>query len=144
VESYRWSIRTRLTLLSSAVVAGLCTLFAAILLLGVHRLATEQLIDQLVGTGGRVASSLEEGQLRNPILHTLIRDVQVVDQSGRVVGATAALQGKPPIAEFPAGRTGQSIKIVCDRVSDRPDAILWRACRPTATECTGPSTAPHP
>ncbi|GAA4581906.1 HAMP domain-containing sensor histidine kinase [Planotetraspora phitsanulokensis] len=102
--------------MGSAVVAGLCMLLAVILLVGIRYLATEQLIDQLVGADDRVAASVEQGEWHNPIPHSHIRDVQVVDQRGRVIAATTDLQGKPPMGDFSAGRAGHVVEKVCDGI----------------------------
>ncbi|MCT9932271.1 HAMP domain-containing histidine kinase [Planotetraspora sp. A-T 1434] len=106
-----------MTLIGGVLVAVLCLVFAVLLLLGIHRLATEYLTEQVAAAGSRTAYSIEKGALRDPIQGTHDRDVQVVDHQGKVVMATKNLRGAPPMANFGARNVLQpAVSVVCDRV----------------------------
>ncbi|TDD32763.1 HAMP domain-containing histidine kinase [Nonomuraea terrae] len=106
-----------MTAFTGMVSALLCTLLAAVLMVAIHRYATNALSSEIRADGGRVVVTVEDqGGVTGPLAHHPRRNVQVVDSRGRVVQSTPALRGKPPMAAFVPD--GQNIReeVVCGGV----------------------------
>jgi signal transduction histidine kinase/HAMP domain-containing protein len=111
----RLSVTTRINLFNGVVVTVLCALLATVILAAVQFLANAHLTDQLAAIGDRVATEVEANRLIRPIPTGPIRDIQVVDRGGRVVGSSAAMWGRPPMATFrPAGYRVTAHRTLCD------------------------------
>ncbi|GAA4223656.1 signal transduction histidine kinase [Streptosporangium album] len=116
----RWSVRTRLTLFTSAAVGALCLAFSIALLLTMRQMATQDLTEEVTATGELTAYYVDRGEIDNtlpPIPNNLIRPIQVVDPQGRVVAATSDFQNKPAMTHFaprPPHRVASTV--VCDSV----------------------------
>ncbi|MFC4591036.1 sensor histidine kinase [Sphaerisporangium corydalis] len=83
----------------AAAVAGV--LLSVLLLVLLHSLATARLVDLLDGAAGRIALDLERGNIRGPLLSSgYVKVLQVVDAQGRVMAASAALQGKAALPQL--------------------------------------------
>ncbi|MBP2707813.1 HAMP domain-containing histidine kinase [Microbispora sp. RL4-1S] len=83
-----WSIRARLTLAGGGV-AGLLSLASALgVLMAIRSLATEYLVAGLVAVADRVASIVSTRPAQSLALRPPARQLQVVDQGGRVIEAT--------------------------------------------------------
>ncbi|GAA0380794.1 HAMP domain-containing sensor histidine kinase [Microbispora corallina] len=119
----RLSVTRRITLFTGVLVTVLCALLAVVILAAVQFLTNGYVKDELVGVGGRVVAEVESGRLVRPITPGPVGDIQVVDQNGRVVAATAALRGRPAMASLrPAGYHGIADGTVCG------DAFARRGC----------------
>ena len=119
-----WSVRTRMTLLSSVVMALLCAVFSGIILAGAHDHAIDDKTDEILLANLRAVRYI----LRDPIPPVLpglgIDAIQVVDPSGRVVAANERMTGKPRMASFPLpGEVMRADHIVCT-VPGFPDECL--------------------
>ncbi|MET8160654.1 HAMP domain-containing sensor histidine kinase [Sphaerisporangium sp. NPDC005289] len=113
---HQWPITTRLTLLAGVAAAVLCVLSATVLMVAIHRLATQYLTEEVAAATERVVYQVERHELHNPIAHSQIRDIQVVDPQGRIAAASRELQGAPRIATFvPEGARNMATQIICDR-----------------------------
>ncbi|SEM89112.1 sensor histidine kinase [Nonomuraea pusilla] len=111
------SVRTRLTLLSSAVMALLCAGISALVLAGVrdsaaHRQTDEVLHDAVL----RVAHQITRGRPLPRVIRSEEIDVlQVVGPDGRVVAAAEPMAGRPRISAFtPPEENLQVHRTVCD------------------------------
>ncbi|MBX6382476.1 MAG: HAMP domain-containing protein [Microbispora sp.] len=83
-------------------------------------MSTHDLVREATAAGDLIAYRLDRGEIGNPlpsIPPSLIRPIQVVDPAGKVVAATADLQGKPPMARFlPKAPRRSASGVVCDHV----------------------------
>ncbi|WP_405149671.1 HAMP domain-containing histidine kinase [Sphaerisporangium sp. NBC_01403] len=114
---HRWSVRVRFTLFAGVVAALLSMLLATVLMVAVNRLATDYLTNEIAAAAGRVASVVDRETPLNPLPHSLVDNLQVVDPRGKVVSSTPRLQGKPPMASFtPSNGRSTQTSVVCDRV----------------------------
>ncbi|GIH24922.1 two-component sensor histidine kinase [Acrocarpospora phusangensis] len=114
---HRTSIIARITLFTGVVAALLSTLLAVVLMVAIHNYATDAVYTELRGASGRVAQKVEQYKTvaLAPAQHDP-QNVQIIDQSGLVVASTAALRGKPPMADFALGAMGSKKAVVCDGV----------------------------
>ncbi|MEV4580288.1 HAMP domain-containing sensor histidine kinase [Nonomuraea jabiensis] len=111
------SIKGRITLFTGAVTALLCTLLAVVVMTAIHHYATDALRSEIRAAGGRVVVAVEgRGWVAGPLARQPGRNMQVVDNQGRVVQSTPALRGKPRMATFIPH--GQNIRedVVCGGV----------------------------
>ncbi|MGJ6969261.1 sensor histidine kinase [Streptosporangium sp. G11] len=122
----RWSVKTGFVFFASVVAALLCTLCAAVSMVAAHYLASEYLADEVTAAGDRVASQLEtRGHVQDPLPQARIRYIQVVSSRGRVVAATKALRGRPPMAGITAGNARRSAtSVVCGTVFPRRECHI--------------------
>jgi signal transduction histidine kinase len=110
-----WSVRTRLTLLSSVVMALLCAGVCVLILVGAHNDATNDRTDRILVAELRVARHISRDQLPPVLLDYGIAALQVVDLRGRVVSANRRMIGKPRMASFvPPGESMLADQTVCD------------------------------
>jgi signal transduction histidine kinase len=111
------SITGRITAFTGVVSALLCMLLAVVLMIAIHHYATGALSEEIRAAGGRVAITVEDlGRVGGPLAQYPGRNVQVVDNQGRVVESTAALRGKPPMATFIPDGENTREDVVCGGV----------------------------
>ncbi|MER6009005.1 HAMP domain-containing sensor histidine kinase [Nonomuraea angiospora] len=80
-------------------------MLTALVMMVIHRFATEDLMSEILAAGGRVAHQVERNELATPLVEHSKRNVQIVDPAGVVVASTPQLTGKPAMAGFtPDGR----------------------------------------
>ncbi|GII66168.1 two-component sensor histidine kinase [Sphaerisporangium krabiense] len=113
------SITRRITVFTGLVAAVLSTLMAVALMAALQRYATAKLTEEVRATAGRVALKAEHGQVDPVLTVRPFRDVQIVDQHGRVVASTPALRGKPPMATFTPDGEGTRAQVVCGGAAGR-------------------------
>ncbi|WP_248959709.1 sensor histidine kinase [Sphaerisporangium perillae] len=121
-------MKKRFTIFAGVAAAALCALCATLLMVTIHRLATEYLTNEVTAASQRVAYLVEQGRIHNPIAHSQIRNLQVVDSQGRVVVASKEMQGKPRMATF-VPRDSSDTAVVCDRVFPRDECDIVVAQR---------------
>ncbi|MFC7643653.1 sensor histidine kinase [Streptosporangium lutulentum] len=95
------------------MVSLLCGLVAIVLMIAIHRFATESLIDEITADGGRVSTQVERGRVAYPLAQNPFRNLQVIDSQGRVVAATPKMRGRPPMATFTPGSRKVATSVVC-------------------------------
>ncbi|MCW2877718.1 MAG: hypothetical protein JWQ95_1818 [Sphaerisporangium sp.] len=139
----QWPIRTRFTVFAGVAAAVLCALCATVLTIAIHRLATQYLTNEVAAATQRVVYMVERGTLHNPIAHSQIRHLQVVDSQGRVVAASKELQGKPRMAAF-TPQDSRNSAVVCDRVfpHDECDIVVAQQANRAGQTLTVYSAAP--
>ncbi|GII87853.1 two-component sensor histidine kinase [Sphaerisporangium siamense] len=118
------SITRRITVFTGMVAAVLSTLMAVALMTALHHYATTKLTEEIRATAGRVALKVEHGQVDPVLTVRRFRDVQIVDQDGRVVASTPALRGQPPMATFTPDGEGTRNQVVCDGVAGRDRCFI--------------------
>ncbi|MEU6786592.1 HAMP domain-containing sensor histidine kinase [Nonomuraea angiospora] len=112
----RWSITARITVFAGAVATLLSALLATMVMMAIHRVAMGDLMGELTAAGGRVAHEVEHNEMVAPLVEYKGRNLQIVDDTGKVVATTPQLQGKPVMAGFaPDGRNVAS-GVVCGGV----------------------------
>ncbi len=114
----RWrgsSVRIRLTVLASAVMALLCAV-AVLLVLGVlHGTAERYKIDEISANAVRLAYQAKRDRLPPVLLDPGVAGVQVIDNSGKIVSGSDTLVGRPRMAAFrPELTTPETSKVMCD------------------------------
>jgi signal transduction histidine kinase len=127
---HKASIIARMTLFTGLVAALLSTLLAVVLMVAVHRFATDTLIQEIRAAAGRVAMKVEEQQKVTFALDQgEPRNLQIVDYQRHVVASTAALRGKPAMAPFTTDRQDSRQGVVCDGVFEqgRCDIVVAQA-----------------
>ncbi|WP_433354300.1 ATP-binding protein [Microtetraspora malaysiensis] len=113
-----WSIRTRLTVVSSVVMALLCAIASAFILMAVRGSATDYRQQQLVADSVRVVQ-----ELRRKGPPTTIPDpgevaIQLYNPVGTLVAATEDVKGGPPLGDFGTPDLDTyAIRHVCDMPS---------------------------
>ncbi|SDK95433.1 sensor histidine kinase [Nonomuraea jiangxiensis] len=134
--SHNSSITARITLFTGVVAALMCTLLAVVLMIAIHRFATGELTEEVRATSGRVALNVEQQDVLDyPLAHRSSRNVQIVDNHGRVVTSTPELRGRPPMATLTPD-AGTSDAVVCDGVfgPGRCDIVVAQSAhRPEGT-----------
>lgn len=78
---------------------------AVLALLGVHGLAESYRTDQITNASLKVVHLVERGVLPAVLPATEVKYVQVVNSEGRVISATPALLGQPPISHMTISRS---------------------------------------
>ncbi|WP_248961324.1 sensor histidine kinase [Sphaerisporangium perillae] len=109
------SVRTRLTWVASVVTALACLGVSVLVFLGLYRLAISHQTQDITLADLRIARSVHQGQL-TPIIKPEddVKYAQVVDDTGRVIAATAAMIGKPRLAGFaPPAEMAEAHKVIC-------------------------------
>ncbi|SDG35727.1 Signal transduction histidine kinase [Sinosporangium album] len=97
---YTWSVRARLTLVSTVIVGVLCLSAAVLATLAVHTIITEQTADRVAATTRRIALQVERYGLArqfNPTPVEQVTLVQIQNSKDEVVRASAPLLGRPPL-----------------------------------------------
>ncbi|MGI8329156.1 sensor histidine kinase [Actinomadura scrupuli] len=97
---YDWSVRTRMTLLSSAVIGLLSLAFCGIVLMGLREHSMRDRADEVLLADLRVVRLIARNELPRVINDRSVSVVQVVNARGRIVAANEAALGKPRIAYF--------------------------------------------
>ncbi|MGP4104635.1 sensor histidine kinase [Nonomuraea sp. KM90] len=107
-------MRTRLTLLAVIVMTLLCAGLGAVIVTSIHNVRTVELNRRNHDANTRAAGLLARGRLDPVHADHGVAALQVIDPAGRIVSASANLQGRPPMASFvpTAGRMGR-MKTLC-------------------------------
>ncbi|MFI7445986.1 sensor histidine kinase [Nonomuraea sp. NPDC049714] len=118
------SVRARMTLLSSVVMALLCTTLSGVILVSAHDHATGDQTNRILLADVHVIRQI----LRNPTPSVLpdhrIAVIQVVAPDGRIVAANARMRGRPRVASFsPPGQSVRADHVICD-LPDFPHTCL--------------------
>jgi signal transduction histidine kinase len=108
------SVRTRMTLLSCAVMALLCAMLSGVILVSVHDHATDDLNDRILLADVHVVRQI----LRDPLPSVLpdheIAVIQVIAPDGRIAAANARILGSPRVASFsPRGQSVRADQVIC-------------------------------
>ncbi|WP_326645610.1 ATP-binding protein [Nonomuraea fuscirosea] len=118
-----WSVRSRLSLLAATVMTLLCTGIAALIITIVHD-------DRMLETNRRnhdaiasAAGLLAHGQVPAVSTGYQIAAFQVIDPAGRVVSASANLQGRPPMAPSVPSLLVGGMETLC-HMPDFPDTCM--------------------
>ncbi|MFI6292388.1 sensor histidine kinase [Nonomuraea sp. NPDC050790] len=134
------SIRGRMTVTALAVFAVVLLIGSVALSLTVPALVRAELVDRADRASRQVTTLIDERPLPGPVppQHDVLL-LQVVDTSGRVVAASAALQGRPPLtAARPAGGDSRVSTRVCPPGADACLIVVGTSNRSTAY---GPAVA---
>ncbi|GLX97308.1 HAMP domain-containing sensor histidine kinase [Herbidospora sp. NBRC 101105] len=133
----RRSIQTRFT----ATTAALSLIFFTLIAIGLSLMIRNEVRDRLFGDTQRVATdwiaSMKPGPIPSPTPNTAVNLLQLVDSRGRVVAASPAAAGMPPLS---AVRPLQDDRIIhlteclhsgcfvltAVRVSPQEASLLWR------------------
>ncbi|GAA0363267.1 HAMP domain-containing sensor histidine kinase [Microbispora corallina] len=109
-----WSVRVRLTVIASAVMAVLCVAASVFVLSAVRGTAEKYKTEETMGTAIRIAYQAGRDRLAPIMLDERLPGVQVVDADGRIVSTNAALVGRPRMAAFrPSPVAPQATRILC-------------------------------
>ncbi|TDB87442.1 HAMP domain-containing sensor histidine kinase [Actinomadura sp. 7K534] len=146
-------IRIRVTVTSALVALILSTTLCIVLLTMVRQHAVSDAVREIAREGGRTARAISVGTLKERISAPDDHLQQVVDVNGRVLAATPAMEGRPPV-RFPPppsnddrrdGRScevdapgGDCFLIVEYRVGSGRDAVFVYSLTPA------PGLLPHP
>ncbi|MEV0967909.1 sensor histidine kinase [Microtetraspora glauca] len=95
-----WSIRTRLTVVSSVVMALLCTIATVFILLAVHGSATDYREEQLVSDAVRIVQQVRRKGIPTSIPEPGDVSAQLYNPVGTQVAATPDVKGMPPLGDF--------------------------------------------
>lgn len=111
---HRWSVRTRLTVIASAMMALLCSTASASVLFTVRDTAKTYTTRAVVDTAERFGYLT----LRRPpppvMLDEAVAGLQIVDPGGRIASTTAGIAGLPRMADFqPDGPEPRAQSGVC-------------------------------
>jgi signal transduction histidine kinase len=111
---YNWSVRTRMTLLSSVVIGLFCLVFCVFVLMGLREHAMRDRADAILLADLRVVRLVARDELRPAIHDATIAVIQVVNSKGRIVAANDGALGKPRIAYFaPTGEGMRGDRVSC-------------------------------
>ncbi|GAA3690308.1 hypothetical protein GCM10022224_064700 [Nonomuraea antimicrobica] len=111
-----WTVRTRMTVLSTAVMALTCV---GLVMLGLGLLRAHDMSHRVYSAYHRLGEVVFENAHRSvpPVIRQTrgLSAVQVVDPSGRVVAASPSLVGRPRLASFhpPARSRGGADRVLC-------------------------------
>jgi signal transduction histidine kinase len=112
---YDWSVRARMTLLSSVVMALLYAGVCALILVSTHNDVLNDRTNRILVAELRVARHISRDQLPPVLLDYGLAALQVVDLRGRVVSANRRMLGKPLMASFvPPGESMRADRVVCN------------------------------
>ncbi|MFD0901612.1 sensor histidine kinase [Actinomadura sediminis] len=127
VAVHHSEIRVRVTLSAVLATLVLATVAAALLLVAARRDVVGDMQRELAREGRRVVSVVRSGELatRDRIFASDNDLLQVVDSRGRVVAASPAMRGRPPVA-FPPPPPGDDRRDgrSCDVDAPRGDCFL--------------------
>jgi signal transduction histidine kinase len=113
---HRLAVTTRITLFAGVVATLLTALLATLLLIAVRSLATSELTEEIAANGGRVALSVERGELGYPLAGHQFRHIQIVDSRGQVIASTGELRGKQAMATFTPNGKNSVTSVGCEGV----------------------------
>ncbi|GII91909.1 sensor histidine kinase [Sinosporangium siamense] len=115
---YNWSVRSRLTFLSTLIVGALCLGTSVLAMLTGQAITTEHATERVAATARRISTQVERYGLArqfNPTPVEQINLVQILDVNDRVVRSSAPLTGRPPLSTVnPAGTDSRSVIKSCD------------------------------
>ncbi|GAB3677733.1 HAMP domain-containing sensor histidine kinase [Actinocorallia lasiicapitis] len=100
---YGWSIRTRLTLISSAVMAVLCVSASIATIFALRDMATSYRTERTASTALKIVHTIKRGALPKALPADLTEGLdaaQVVDARGRVVAGSGTLGDEQRIAQI--------------------------------------------
>ncbi|WP_245647305.1 sensor histidine kinase [Microtetraspora niveoalba] len=97
---HKWSVRTRLTAVTSAVMALLCVIASVFILLTVHGSATDYREEQLVADSVRVVQQLRRKGVPATIADPGDASIQLYNPVGTLVAATPDVRAGPPLGAF--------------------------------------------
>ncbi len=109
------SVRIRLTVLGSAVMALLCAVAVLLVLLVLRGTAEQYRTDEITTAAVRLAYQAKRDRLPPVLLDQDLAGVQVIDHGGRIVSVSDSLVGHPRIAAFrPELTSPETSKTLCD------------------------------
>ncbi|WP_250905864.1 cell wall metabolism sensor histidine kinase WalK [Nonomuraea sp. NEAU-A123] len=109
-----WSVRTRMTLLSSVVMALLCAIFCWAILGGAHDHATDDQADRILAADLRAVRYILQDSIPPVLPDPDVAAIQVIDSTGRVVAANERMAGQPRMASFSLpGENLRADRVVC-------------------------------
>ncbi len=110
----RCSIRTRLTAITAAVMALICTVGAAIILMAIRENVREYHVKNLVAQAVEITQQVHEKGRVPRLPDTPGTAIQVFNPSGTLVAATPNVANAPPMNRLMMQPTGYATRNVCD------------------------------
>ncbi|MGI5488233.1 sensor histidine kinase [Microtetraspora malaysiensis] len=110
----RCSIRTRLTAITAAVMALICTVVAALALMAVREDVRDHRTKNLVAQAVEITQQVHEKGTIPPLAKTPGTAIQVFDPSGILVAATSNVANAPPMNKLMLRPTGYATTNICD------------------------------
>jgi signal transduction histidine kinase len=104
-----------MTLLSSAIMALLTTIFCGVILLTIHDRAVDSQTNRILLADLRAVHLILVGQLPRVLPDDGIAAIQVIDPAGRIVAANKRMVGKPRMASLsPPGDSMRADQVDCN------------------------------
>jgi signal transduction histidine kinase len=123
-SQHDWSVRTRMTVLSSGATALLCAIFCGITLVGARADAVQDQKNQILLANQRVARAITQNELPPVLPEHGISAIQVIGPDGRIAATSPSMTGRPRLASFaPSQGAWRADQVVCD-APVLPDACL--------------------
>ncbi|WP_214102560.1 sensor histidine kinase [Acrocarpospora catenulata] len=110
---HRRSIRTRLAVVASAVMALLCTVVAVFIVVMVRQAAVDYRTEQLFANAVILGAQMRQ-RVPNPIEGGPEQAIQVFDPAGTMVSATPDMVGKPPMTNLRPDPDAYATTTSCD------------------------------
>ncbi|MFI6482092.1 sensor histidine kinase [Nonomuraea sp. NPDC050663] len=125
ITRFAGSVRARLTLIASVVMALICLVLNILVLYGVHTAADDYRTNQVISAALRIVHQIKRGTLPAE-LNTDVDGAQVLNATGQIVSASASLVGKPPITDVvPDADNASRTEIICGvTVFDRDCMVI--------------------
>lgn len=112
---HTWSVRARLTLIATAVMALMCIAVCVTALIGVRDLAYQYNTEQVVRAALKTLHVLKRNDFTASLPYQTIAGIQVIKPDRTVGASTPNLVGAPPMTTFlPANDSVRADKVVCD------------------------------
>lgn len=111
---HRWSVRTRLTVIASAMMALLCSTASVSVLYTVRETAETYTTRAVVDTAERFGYLVQRRPPPPVMLDEAVAGLQIIDPGGRIASTTAGIAGQPRMTELqPDGPEPQAQRGFC-------------------------------